>query len=329
MRQAIWTERGGIDVIDGEPPELPAGWVRLRVAACGICGSDIHSYEGGEGRVNGTAPGHEMTGTILDTAVGGLPDSVFAVSPNVTCGRCEYCLTGRTNLCRRGGPGIGLGRNGGLAEYVDAPAANLVPVHPDVPAPLASLAEPLAVAGRGIRLAEVAPDSAVLILGGGTIGLMVALLARDRAANVAVSARQRALAEAIGVEALSPDDAVAWGKQHRPDVVIETVGGAADTINEGVRAAARGGTLIVLGTFGTTSIDMLAAMLKEVRIIGSFAYGTGRRRPEFAAAVDLLPRYTRELPMLQTDTFALDDVDRAFACAMDKKTGSIKVTIVP
>ena len=150
----------------------------------------------------------------------------------MTCGRCEFCTSGRTNLCRRGGYGIGLGRNGGLAEFVDAPVGNLAPIPDGVDAVTASLTEPLAVALRGVGQAGVSTDSTVLVLGAGTIGLCAALAARDRAALGAITARhphQRAAAEAIGVTVVDEAELAAWAKEHRPDIVIESVGGTSDT----------------------------------------------------------------------------------------------------
>src|SRR3990170_4226345 len=106
MRRAVWSTEG-LDVIDGEPGPLEPGWVRLQVEACGICGSDLHFWHGHLQRPLGTSPGHELLGTVVDGPAD-LADLRYAVSPNVTCGTCEFCRRGRTNLCGRGGPGLGL-----------------------------------------------------------------------------------------------------------------------------------------------------------------------------------------------------------------------------
>src|SRR4051795_6848976 len=111
MRKAVWTD-DGLSVVDGEPPPLAAGWARLRVEACGICGSDLHFWHGQIARPVGTAPGHEFVGTLLD-GPSGLADARYVGCPAISCGVCEYCTTGAPQLCGRGGPGIGLGRNGG------------------------------------------------------------------------------------------------------------------------------------------------------------------------------------------------------------------------
>jgi len=331
VRRATWTE-DGLEIVEVEPPPLTDGWVRLKVEACGICGSDLHFWHGHLPRPIGTAPGHEFVGTVIDGPAG-LPDARYAVSPNVCCGRCDFCTTGRTNLCRRGGYGIGLGRDGALADFVDAPAVNLAPVPDGVDAVTASFTEPLAVSVRGVGLANLATDPTVLVLGGGMIGICDALIARARAGLVAITARhphQQAAAEQLGVTVLREGDVLPWAKDHRPDVVIESVGGAADTIDDAIRAVRRGGRVVVVGSFGAPKpVDLQTLMMKEVALLGSFCYGTGDREPEFATAARLTGRWRNELQALATHQFGLGDVAHAFETASDKTTGAIKVTIVP
>jgi len=331
VRRATWTD-AGLDIVDVEPPPLQDGWVRLKVEACGICGSDLHFWHGDLPRPIGTAPGHEFAGTVID-GPSNLPDVRYAVSPNVSCGRCEFCTTGRPNLCRRGGYGIGLGRDGGLAEIADAPAVNLAPIPDGVDPVIASLTEPLAVAVRGVGLADVQPDTKVLVLGAGTIGLCAALVARDRAASVTMTARhphQRAAGEHLGVSVLGENDAVAWAREEKPDVVVETVGGGANTVDDALRAVRRGGRVVVLGSFNDAKpVDLRTLMMKEIALLGSFCYGGGEREPEFTTAARLTGRWRDELRALTTHQFALDDIASAFDTANDKTTGAIKVTLVP
>jgi threonine dehydrogenase-like Zn-dependent dehydrogenase len=331
MRRAVWRD-DGLEIVDAAPGPLPEDWVRLRVEACGICGSDLHSWRGHAPRPLGTTPGHEMAGTVVDGPPG-LADVRYAVSPNVSCGRCDFCRRGRSNLCRRGGYGIGLGRDGGLAELLDAPLVNLAPIPDGVDPVVASLTEPLAVTVRGVGLGQVRPDSRVLVLGAGTIGLCAALVARDRAAAVAIAARhphQRAAAERVGVEVVADDEVEAWGKEHRPDVVIESVGGSASTLDDAIRIVMRGGRIVVLGTFDhPRPVDLRALMVKEVQLVGSFCYGDGDREPEFATAARLTGAFRDELSALTTHQFALDEIAAAFETAADKSTGAIKVTLTP
>jgi len=210
--------------------------------------------------------------------------------------------------------------------------ANLAPVTTDRPA-VAALTEPLAVAFRGVALGEVDADSRVLVLGAGTIGLAAALLARDRAAEVAITARhahQAVAAEAIGVTVLGEAEGVAWAKEHGADVVIESVGGAASTLDDAVKACRKGGTIVMLGSFTEPRpLDLSKLMMKELRLQGSFCYGSTRRGSEYAAAAQLTGRYEAELSALTTHQFDLEHVVDAFEAAADKSSGAIKVTVLP
>lgn len=317
-----------------EPAPLADGWARLRVGACGICGSDLHFWHGSMPRPLGTAPGHEIAGIIDDVAgASDLPDVVYAASPNVSCGACPFCLVGDTHLCDRAlGRGLGLGADGGLATFVDVPVANLAPTGTD-DVVVASLTEPLAVALRGVGLADLAPDARVLVQGAGTIGLCTALLARDRAVEVGITARhphQAAVAEAMGVTVLGQDEGIGWAKSAGADVVFETVGGGAPTLSEAVKACRKGGTVVVLGVFDEPqTLDMRLAVMKELRLQGSFCYGSGTHGPEYAAAAALTGRLESDLRRLLTHSVALDDVTTAFETAADKRSGAIKVSVVP
>jgi len=331
MRRALWTD-DGLEVTDVEPGPLRDGWVRLSVAACGICGSDLHWWHGSMRRPLGTAPGHELAGTVVDGPAD-LADVLYAVSPNVSCGACPFCRVGKTHLCDRAlGRGLGMGADGGLSEQLDVPLANLAPVTTDRPA-VAALTEPLAVALRGVSLGGIDPDSRVLVLGAGTIGLAAALLARDRAAEVAITARhphQAAAAEAIGATVLAESEGVAWAKDRGADVVVESVGGAASTLDDAVKATRKGGTIVLLGSFTEPRpVDLSKLMMKELRLQGSFCYGSTQRGPEYAAAAQLTGRHEEELSALTTHQFDLEHVVDAFETADDKSTGAIKVTVLP
>lgn len=329
-RGAVWAE-DGLRVVDRQPGPVADGWARVRVAACGICGGDLHSWRDPSKRRIGTTPGHEIAGTVV-TGPDDIRGRLCAVSPNVTCGRCEFCLAGTSNLCRRGGYGIGLGRDGGIADYVDCPVENLYPVDESVSPVVASLSEPLAVCYRAVRLAKVDPSSRVMILGGGTLGLLSLILTARMVREVGVTVRyphQKELVESLGGIALGEGDWQEWAKKTRPDAVIETVGGAGETIETGIRAIRRGGRMVVLGSFGRVPVDIGGLMFKEVTVVGSFAYGWGARGAEFAAAVELLPSRQYDLASLQRDQFKLGSAEDAFRCAADKSTGAVKVTVTP
>ena len=348
MRCARWGT-GGIERADVAAPEPPPGWVRLRVVACGICGSDLHSWRRESPVDPEGIPGHEIAAVPGESAgtLGLAADALVAVEPRSACGRCSWCRGGLRNLCPQGLL-LGVSAPGGLAEQVLAPRESVHVVPPGVTPRLASLAEPLAVALRAVNRAALEPASRVLVLGAGTIGLLCGLLARERAGIVAISVRhpqQAAAARALGLQALQPDELESWVGAEAPDVVLETVGGHAETLDAAVSCCRAGGRIVVLGLFtGYRAFDARSFLLKELQLLASNTYaadpsrgveaerkgrGSDNAASEFASAVAILPRLRAELSLLQTHEFPLGLVEEAFACAADKQSGAIKVTVVP
>jgi threonine dehydrogenase-like Zn-dependent dehydrogenase len=333
MRQSYWTEAGTIALRDFDPAPLQPGWVRLQVAACGICGSDLHRMRDvGYFRAAGAVPGHELVGSVVTATTSGLPDALYALEPWVYCGRCDFCRGAKIEHCREGKL-IGAQLPGGLADCLDVPVELLHPVDPSLSPREASLVEPLAVCVRCVRLAQLEFDSRVLVLGGGAIGLLAGLLARDQCAHVAISCRhphQAAAARQLGLEPLAEADVDAFAKTYEPDVLIETVGGHADTLQQAIRCCRFGGRIVVVGLFtGESSIDARVLPMKELRIVGSKFYGMSEHGPVFRSAVDLLPRHRDAIKVLQTHAYPLAQIDAAFHTAFDKSSQAIKVTVLP
>jgi threonine dehydrogenase-like Zn-dependent dehydrogenase len=189
----------------------------------------------------------------------------------------------------------------------------------------------MAVAVRGVALARLQASDTVLVLGAGTIGLLSAAAARLRCEHVVVSARydhQRQAAAALGIDVIDEADVMAWGKSARPNVVIETVGGTASTLDTALAVARRGGTIIVLGTFPRGEVDLFVAQLKEVALQPSYAYGTTDGTRDFVTAAAAIDALRDVLPAVVTHRVPLGDVADAFAIAADKSTGAIKVSVV-
>ena len=329
MLQSVWTEEG-IVLRDVEPPPLKPDWVRLKVHACGICGSDLHGYKDGKIRAGGM-PGHEMSGTIMESTVD-LPDVLYAVEPWLWCGECEFCRIGKVQLCRKAGL-VGASVPGGLADFIDVPAMHVYPCDPSLTPIEASLTEPFGICTRAVHLADLKMDTRVLILGAGSLGLISGLLSRGTAERVAISYRYASQAEAarkLGLEAIPEDEVVAWAQDFGPDVVIETVGGHANTMEQATAACRPDGRIVVLGLFSIAPpLDMRALIHKELKIMGSAFFGTSEHGPEFRTSTKILPHYKAELKTLQTHQFPLSQVAAAFAAAVSKDDRPIKVTILP
>ena len=337
MKAAAWNGSGSLDVHDVPLPSPAEGWARLAVAACGICGSDLHGFRHGRGGRAGDRPGHEVAGYLeaLNADAELTQGALYALEPIDSCGSCRHCDTGRYNRCRHRRL-IGAGAPGGLAEQVLVPAHRLHPLPAGFDGHLAALSEPLAVCVRGVRLGNIGAAGRVAIIGAGSIGLLSICAARAAGAGeVLITARhprQRELARHLGAHQVFPDTEAllaAFG-DGCAETVIETVGGTADTLIDAAAVAAPGGTIVKLGIFlGKTPIPSLVFFDKELTLVASNCYAADGARSDFAAATALLADWADRLEPVISHRFALGDVDKAFETALDKSTGAVKVQISP
>lgn len=311
------------------------GQVRVRIERCGICGSDLHVFRG-HSPITGVCPGHEMSGVVDAVGAGCLgvrEGDRVAIEPLSRCGSCSSCRKGNYHQCNRLDLS-GVTKPGGMASHILVPAYTLFALPSSMSFELGALAEPTAVAVHGARLAGVGKGSRVLVLGAGTVGLVAAAAARHLGASyVGISARhpqQKELAASLGVdEVLEPDNL--HTTDGPPDVILETVGGEATTVADGMVAVARGGTIVVIGLFEKAPVfEPLVMIMKEVRMIGSMVYN----RPsggtaDFDVALECLQDRAAALAKLVTHTFSLGDAQKAFETAADKKSGAVKVMLAP
>ncbi len=337
MKAAIFGDTGDIAVREAKLPEPRPGWVRLAVSSVGICGSDLNLLYAHGDASRGVQPGHEIAG-VIDRVGDGvvLPTGkLVAVEPLHGCGNCRYCATGLRNLCPNNRL-FGFTARGGMAEYVTVPEDTLYELPADLPRHIAALTEPMAVCVRGLRMARLDVRSRVAILGAGSIGLLSTVCARAAGAGeVLITARhphQQELARHLGadhvfdsasslLEAVGPDYV---------DVVVETVGGQADTLSESLAVARHGGRVVILGVFdGKPGLPGWEMFRKELTLTASNCYGRECHRPDFALATDLVVEHRQLLEPLVTHRFKLDQVAEAFATAADKSNQSIKVQVNP
>jgi 2-desacetyl-2-hydroxyethyl bacteriochlorophyllide A dehydrogenase len=338
MRAAFSRGPGSVIVEEVASPRPAPGNVVVRVRSCGICGSDLHWYHG-QLVVPSVCPGHEIAGEVAEVGAGvdrlKAGDAV-AVEGIASCGACAYCLAGHYQRCPAMGV-VGMTRPGGFADYLEMPARHCFRVPSGLDFPTAALTEPLAVAVHGVRLSGLEIGQRVAVLGAGTIGLMAVVAARaGGAGEVIVTARrpqQKAAARALGADRVVDDGDAAGllgAAADRPiDLVVETVGGTADTLDTAVAACRPGGTICLLGVFTESPrLPALFVLAKELRVLGSMVYNQAGARADFDVALDLLARQGRRLAeTLITHRFPLERIAEAFRTAADKSTGSIKVTI--
>jgi 2-desacetyl-2-hydroxyethyl bacteriochlorophyllide A dehydrogenase len=278
MKAAVIVEPGTIS-IDSVPDPAPGPRdVVVRVAACGLCGTDLHILEGEFAPSLPLVPGHEFAGEVVE--VGGDVTEVavgdqVAVDPSLHCQECYYCRRGRGNLCEQWGA-IGVTVAGGAAEYAVAPVKSCYRLPEGVTTADAALIEPLSCAVRGYDALPRNVADHYLIYGAGTMGLMMMELAK-KAGAAAVSmvdlnpdrldtARRLECSEAV-TSAEELDRPRGW------DVVIDCTGNPA-AIQDGLRYVGRGGTFLQFGVSGESdkvTIEPYRVYNQEITITGSMA----------------------------------------------------------
>ena len=331
MRSIVIHGERDLRIEDG-PAETPGpGQVQVRMAAGGICGSDLHYYlHGGIGTaIRVREPlvlGHEVSGHVaaLGPGVEGLSvGQLVAISPSRPCGQCRYCLDGLPNHCldmRFYGSAMPFPHiQGAFREVLVADASQCVPADGLTPAE-AAMAEPLAVCLHGTRQAGEMVGRAVLVTGCGPIGILSILCARRAGADLIVATdlsdftlemAQRAGAD-VTVDMRTGDLSAYEAEKGTFDVLYEC-SGAAPALAAAIPAMRPGGTIVQLGLGGDMTIPMQALTAKELSLRGSFRF-----HEEFATGVSLMRKGLIDVAPFVTHSFPIDDVIEAFETAGDR-----------
>ncbi|MBU1357185.1 MAG: alcohol dehydrogenase catalytic domain-containing protein [Gammaproteobacteria bacterium] len=292
MHALVYTQPKELQLQERPMPEADAGEVVLRIEAVGICGSDLHAWHGHDPRRNpGLVLGHEFVGEVVRSAAPGVAVGTrFTGNPLITCGVCEYCVQGRNNLCSNRTM-VGMTRPGAYAEYMSIPASSLIEMPQDMDSITASLTEPAATAWHAINLslrALVRPvhECRVLVIGGGAIGMLAALLLKALGVRSLVltelnALRRDAVRQHVGCEAVDPRESpLAEGSF---DYVFDAVG-AKPTRQQAIAAVKPGGVVMHVGLQDWASeIDMRRLTLAEITLLGTYTYTTADLRATVAA----------------------------------------------
>lgn len=343
MNAAILNKPMDIEIKRVEIPTPKADEALVKVHCIGVCGSDVHYYEHGKiGRYVVEDPlilGHELAGEVVqigenvkDVQVG---DRV-AVEPGVTCGRCEYCKSGRYNLCPdvvfMATPPV----DGAWAEYVTIRSDFLFKIPDSMSFEEGALLEPLSVGMHAMKRGQVSPADKMLVTGLGPIGLLAIQAAKMYGVNEiyasdVVPFRQQ-LAEEIGVTAVidpSKEDVqeklaeLTGGKG--VNVVIETSGNAG-AIAQTIKVVNRGGRIVFVGlpTADEIPIDVNLLVDSELDVFGLFRYVN-----TYPAAIQALSSSNIDIEKVITHKYALKDIKEAVEMARTQKDTSIKIMIYP
>jgi threonine dehydrogenase-like Zn-dependent dehydrogenase len=309
--RAVRHTTNGIEVLDVDPPHGDGVLVHIR--AVGICGTDLSLLKRGPLPVT---LGHEMAGDLDD----GTP---VAIEPVVTCGTCDQCKGGNYHRCRLGlRIGIGIARDGGMAEMIRVPERCLTRLPAGVQMRDAALVEPLAVILHGLRRSEVSPGQRVAVVGGGSVGLLAVAATARLGCEVGLVARYE-----HQIERGKKLGAVEAKGEY--NVVLECAG-TESALAQACALAAPAGTVVVYGAhFDKLVLPGMAVLGKELRILPSLMYNQHGGGSDFDSAAAFLARNPDIAEVLITHRFSLEQARKAFETALDRKSGAIKVALHP
>jgi len=347
MKALLLTAPSTLAITDLETPEPDAGEVRVRIAACGICGSDVHGYTGSTGRrIPPLVMGHEAAG-IIDAVgqnvSGQMIGQRVALDSTVFCGECEFCCSGKENLCtHRQVLGVSCDayrRQGCFAEYAIVPERCVYPLPDQMGFVAASLLEPLTIGLQAVRLGNAGPATrSAVVIGAGTIGLAIIVALKSygvqRIAAVDLDASRLKEATEFGADAVFEADKTTakqlaeWGASSADtdgaDLVLEAVGAAA-SVETAIHAVTRGGSVVLVGNVSpVVELPLQTVVTRQIRLQGSCASaGCYPEAIELAAsgAVDLSRFVSRVAP--------LDDGVAWFERLHNREPGLLKVVLQP
>lgn len=316
-----------------EPPA--AGEVQLRIAYCGICGTDMHVYHGNmDARVGlNRIVGHELSAVVeaLGEGVSGFAKGQkVVVRPLDHCGDCPACNAGHQHICHNL-KFLGLDTDGAMQELWNVPAHTLHKLPEDMRLDHAALIEPVAVACHDVRMAKVQPGEDVVVIGGGPIGVLVAMVARDAGGKVVISEvneTRLAIAQKLGFDTVNPAKT-----DLKEDITSRTAGKGADVVFEvsgtqpGVDAmtavaATRGRICMVAIHAKKPQVDMFQFFWRELQLIGARVY----EPQDYENAIELVAGGAIDADTVITDVSPLGRIQQAFE-SLDASPTALKSLI--
>jgi len=277
MKALVYTANEEMTYRDEPEPSAGPGEALIAIESVGICGSDMHAYQGHDDRrVPPLILGHEAVGKVLE---GSDPGQRVVLNPLITCGQCEFCLGGRQNLCLKRDL-IGMYRSGAFAERIAIPERNLIPLPEQMSSARAALTEPGATGLHAVLLGErvaarPVSEARTLVIGAGSVGLLTALILQDKGARRVEIAETNPLRRALVSQHCDIEIFDPLTRSVEPgcyDLVFDAVGNAA-TRNAAIAAVKSGAVVVHIGLMDSQgSLDVRAITLREITFIGSYTY---------------------------------------------------------
>ena len=343
MQALILNASRDLRLVDFSQPALGAREVLIRVKACGICGSDVHGYDGSTGRrIPPLIMGHEAAGEVVSVGAevrAFEPGDRVTFDSTISCGHCQFCLSGDVNLCdSRQVLGVSCGdyrRHGAFAEFIAVPEHIVYTLPANFPYERAALIEAVSIGMHAVKISGVLPGSAAVVIGAGMIGLLTIQILRHFGCStilaVDVDAERLRLASELGAEHTllgSHTDIVAQLKNltngQGPDLAIEAVGGQ-NSVTTAIESVRRGGTVTLIGNLAPkVEIPLQTVVTRQLRLLGSCASAG-----EYRECIDLMERGAVKVDSLISAVAPLSDGPVWFDRLYRRTPGLMKVILVP
>jgi len=335
MKAAYYIGKGKFQVGERQLPGLDPDHVRIQVAYCGICGTDNHIFNGKmDDRVRPPQiVGHECSGIVDEIGSNVQSFSIgdhVVVRPLDYCGKCDACKKGLTHICHNL-KFMGVDSVGAFQNYWDVYSRTLHKLPDEVDLKTGALVEPLAVACHDVRRGKVSPGDFVTIIGGGPIGMLIAMVAKYRGAHVIITEineERILLARELGITAINPTETSV------EQYVQEQTGGAgADVVFE-VSSSQTGaelmtklpacrGRIVIVGIFSKpVLVDLHKFFWREIEMVGARVY----EHEDYEEAINLINNKSIKLDSLITSVFTLDRIQEAFE-KLNSKSNEMKILI--
>ncbi len=343
MKALLLSEYSHLEIADLPQPEIGGDEVLVRVGACGICGSDVHGFDGSSGRrIPPIVMGHEAAGTV--TAVG-KEVTGYQTGDRVTfdstvyCGKCRFCLRGEANLCdNREVIGVSCGdyrRHGAFAEYVVIPARILYHLPEAFAFAEAAMLEAVSVALHAVRVSEARAGDSALVIGAGMIGLLTLQAARAAGCSPVyiadVDATRLELARKLGADGTLlrsggelVSEMIKLTSGQGADVSYEAVG-RNETVTAAIEATRKGGTVTLIGNIQPeVTIPLQKVVSRQLRLQGSCASAG-----EYPQAIEMIADGRIKVKPLITAMASLEEGPRWFERLHAGEPNLMKVVLTP
>lgn len=336
---AFVLENRKIEVLETDMPLCRPGYVNIKVEYCGICGSDVHFYSHGEPAFPDVYPfilGHECAGEVVELGEGVTDLRVgdrVAVEPGITCGKCEWCKSGKYNLC----PNVKFlsapTYHGAMRQYITHPSDLCFKLPENVSCIEGALIEPLAVGLNSVKESAIQMGSSAVVLGAGAIGLMTLISLKamgitditvcdlyDIRLNKAIELGATRVINSSDVD--STKLIMELTNDRGVDYVFETAG-SRHTVAQSINIVKRGGTIMIIGNVvGETPFDFQKLVDKEVTILSNFRY-----RNIYPVAIDAIASGRINVKDIVSWIYPLKDTMKGFEDCINDKQGIVKAVV--